>query len=273
MIDINYDKCIGCGLCVEDCFFNALKLEEKEIKVNSKRCASCGHCIAICPKDAVKAIDLDMDEVKEYIKEDFDIKSENMLNFIKFRRSCRDFKDEMIKIEEIKKIIEAGRFTPTASNKQDLSYTVIRDSIDEINKLGLECLSEVGKSILNDRNNYPKHIIRYATIWINEFEKYKENPSEKRFLFFNSKTVILISSNSPIDAALAASNMELMANTLGIGVCFSGFFIRSINTSEKLREKLGIDSEKTVQVAMILGYPTRKYQRTVPRNKADVKFI
>ena len=35
--------------------------------------------------------------------------------------------------EKIQQIIEAGRFTQTSTNSQDVSYTVVTDKLDELN--------------------------------------------------------------------------------------------------------------------------------------------
>jgi electron transfer flavoprotein alpha subunit len=45
---INNIKCVGCGLCVESCPQDALRLEDKKAIVNSDACALCGLCIENC---------------------------------------------------------------------------------------------------------------------------------------------------------------------------------------------------------------------------------
>ncbi|MCI1778547.1 MAG: 4Fe-4S binding protein [Bacteroidales bacterium] len=65
--DINKDKCIGCGICVNVCPANVFELQEKEeitksgIKNNKKTsivihpesCRMCGKCIQKCPQKAI----------------------------------------------------------------------------------------------------------------------------------------------------------------------------------------------------------------------------
>ena len=51
---INYKKCDGCGLCVKNCRFNALKIEKGKVKLNSFLCEGCGACEVICPQKAIK---------------------------------------------------------------------------------------------------------------------------------------------------------------------------------------------------------------------------
>ncbi|HEY5524748.1 MAG TPA: 4Fe-4S dicluster domain-containing protein, partial [Clostridium sp.] len=122
MMNVNTEKCIGCGECVKDCFARDIEMVDGKAKINNITCFKCGHCIAICPKDAVSTDEYNMEEVKNYNKEEFLVDADNLLNFIKFRRTVRQFKDKEVEVEKTSKIIEAGRFTQTGSNMQDVSY-------------------------------------------------------------------------------------------------------------------------------------------------------
>ncbi len=59
-IEVDRDKCIGCGLCVKACPGNSLRLDadKKPVPNDSEdlNCASCGACQAICPQEAVTVI-------------------------------------------------------------------------------------------------------------------------------------------------------------------------------------------------------------------------
>ncbi len=50
---VNSSKCIGCGICVKNCDFNAISLFENQAKIDPKKCKGCAMCIAVCPKKAV----------------------------------------------------------------------------------------------------------------------------------------------------------------------------------------------------------------------------
>ncbi len=54
--DIDYEKCNECGLCVKNCAFNAIELDEKRPEVIKAICKGCGTCAAECPKDAIDII-------------------------------------------------------------------------------------------------------------------------------------------------------------------------------------------------------------------------
>ena len=94
MIRINEDLCTGCGACVSDCISGVLSITQGKAHVCDE-CLQCGHCIAICPQ-AAPSISVYSDELIEYHSETFDIPTQNMLNTIKFRRSVRQFKEQLL---------------------------------------------------------------------------------------------------------------------------------------------------------------------------------
>jgi nitroreductase/NAD-dependent dihydropyrimidine dehydrogenase PreA subunit len=273
MIKIDQEKCIGCGACVDDCFTRDLVIADDKAQALNKTCIKCGHCIAVCPVNAVSITDYDMNEVKEYEAADFDIEPEKLLNFIKFRRSVRQFKDQPIEKEKLDAIIEAGRFTPTGGNRQPVSFVVVQEQLVELTGLALESLNSLGKALLADTEKTPPLIAYYAKRWLQMYEGYLTNPETPTDLFFNAKAVMLVISESPIDGGLAATSMELMTHAQGLGMFYSGFFVRAAANSPELRRFLGIeDTNKQVIACQVMGYPKVSYQRTVPRKKPEVSW-
>ena len=100
------------------------------------------------------------------------------------------------------------------------------------------------------------------------YNKFKSEGTDE--LFFDVGTAIVVSSDSPQAALIAAAHMETMGYSLGLGMVYSGFTTRAIEHSAKLQEYLGLKEGYRVWAVMAIGYPKVKYQRTVPRKKADV---
>ena len=61
---IDYQKCNGCGLCVENCRFESLTMIKGKPKLNPFLCEGCGLCQVICPQKAVKMNPVQNGEIK-----------------------------------------------------------------------------------------------------------------------------------------------------------------------------------------------------------------
>lgn len=69
-IEILKDKCIGCGLCVKKCPFDAIHMEGKLAVIDYDRCTLCGACVEVCPVDAIllekpKEVEKDLSKYKD----------------------------------------------------------------------------------------------------------------------------------------------------------------------------------------------------------------
>ena len=56
---VDYDKCNGCGICIQRCQFGAAKFEVRMDKVNIDQylCYGCGLCETGCPRGAITMVD------------------------------------------------------------------------------------------------------------------------------------------------------------------------------------------------------------------------
>jgi len=51
---IDKNKCIGCGICVNECPVNAIFMENGKVEINMDKCIRCGKCHEVCPQNAVR---------------------------------------------------------------------------------------------------------------------------------------------------------------------------------------------------------------------------
>lgn len=63
IIEINKDKCVGCGLCAGACEQGAIQMVDGKAKLMSDSyCDGLGMCLPACPVDAIKLTEKDVDE-------------------------------------------------------------------------------------------------------------------------------------------------------------------------------------------------------------------
>ena len=52
-INVDGDRCVGCGECVISCFYEAITLKNGKASINHELCDVCGLCFEKCPVDAI----------------------------------------------------------------------------------------------------------------------------------------------------------------------------------------------------------------------------
>ena len=288
MISIDEAKCTKCGLCIPICVRRILQEGEKAVEIlDPGMCLYCGHCKAVCPADAFEFSEendqfLPMPNKKE-------IPSAAVFSrFLRRRRSLRVYQDRPVEKTKLKMLIEAGRYAPTGANRQACEYVVAsgRKALDEICTLAIESLQKQGKEIQEVIEQYrrskkplPEELISRQTlppVWERIAGKWEEGVDQ---LLHHAPAVIIIhmkkgiAATPEIDAAIASTQMVLLAETLGLGTCYIGFLIWAVENSGELKKALEIPPENKALVAFTVGYPDVEFLRFVARNPARVNWV
>jgi NAD-dependent dihydropyrimidine dehydrogenase PreA subunit len=59
-IEVDEEKCIGCGECVDICPVDVYEMkDEKSVPVNAEECIGCESCIEVCEQDAITVTEVD----------------------------------------------------------------------------------------------------------------------------------------------------------------------------------------------------------------------
>lgn len=138
------------------------------------------------------------------------------------RKSIRKYKDKEIEKEKLIKVLESARIAPSASNRQEWKFIVVKDE--------------------NTRN------------------KLVSAAHDQKFVGQAPVTIVACSTESErimpcgqhaytVDLSIAVSFMMLEATELGLGTCWLGAF-----DEEAVKEILGIPSDIRVPAMFTLGY-------------------
>jgi len=297
IIGVDLNKCIRCEECIKECPSKLYRKEETNDQEGPKivfddefnACILCGHCIAICPRNAImwdKEIDDNLWEFEEIKDPSKIIDINNLMKFIRSRRSIRRFQNKKVPKEKIELILEAMRYAPSASNLQDWNYTVITDP-DKIKYFQKQIMKSFYffRSILKFKNIFRFFVFGYK-------KKFLTDPKTKKFvddlirsyemgidrIFYNAPCIIVLDlpkydGMEGNNAGIAITHGMLAAQSLGLGTCWIGFAQEAIKRDAKLRQWIGIKNNRVCQGVLIIGYPAIRFLRAPPREKLKIKWL
>lgn len=149
----------------------------------------------------------------------------NVSDAIRLRRSVRGYLDKPVEEEKLLRVLEAGRLAPSAGNKQDWKFIVVRDAATR------EKLVEVAKG---------QKFVGEAPVVIAACGTLTDYIMTCGQLTY------------PIDVAIAVDHMTLQAVEDGLGTCWIGAFYE-----DQAKRLLGVPDEMRVVALFPLGYPSQ----------------
>jgi len=193
------------------------------------------------------------------------VDSDNLLKFLRAKRSIRRYKNKKVPKELIKKVFDAMRYATSAGNSRAWRYVILSDP-EKIQKMNDEIVK-----------------VNYAYMGFQSGEQALEYfKSEGRSLFYHVPHVIVlyyrIVEKSTVmvglranDAGIALTYGMLKAESLGPGTCWIGMLQGAVPMNEEILKILGVKG--MVLGAFTLGYPAVKYRRLVPRPPLKIKGL
>ena len=128
MIEVDRTKCVKCGACVRDCIVEVLKPDAEGFPAVAPElerfCLNCQHCLAICPQGAVTCHGVTPGECSApgALPD-----PERMFALLRQRRSIRQFRNENLSPEVLKRLKDSLAWTPTGCNDHRLFFSVIEE--------------------------------------------------------------------------------------------------------------------------------------------------
>ncbi len=326
---IDKDRCNGCGRCVATCPIQLLMLDDDKKSCSNERydefrCIYCDNCTAVCPKKAIKiegeyrvskgywknddlydgcVLPEPFENANEKVFKDYENKLTETERVIYKRRSIRLYKKKQVKPEIVKRVIEAGRYAPSAGNNQPWKFIVIqnRELIEELNQVVHKSLKFatylglphkwINKKVPGDKN---AKLSWWQKMLLHVLVKYKYKgdadmrarggvnavTSDPEFdTTFGAQTLIIILADKraiggvELDLGMCAQNMILAAHAMGLGACYIGLIDQALKFSPKMKRRLGITGPFKAITSFSLGYPQGKIDSIVRREKARVNWI
>jgi NAD-dependent dihydropyrimidine dehydrogenase PreA subunit len=119
IINIDQDKCTGCGLCIPDCPEGALQIiDGKAHLISDIFCDGLGACIGTCPEGAIATIEREAEEYSEKLTMENIIKAGS--NVVKAHlKHLKDHGQTRYFNEAVEVLNEKGMEVPSLEEKED----------------------------------------------------------------------------------------------------------------------------------------------------------
>ena len=165
-----------------------------------------------------------------------------ILRALRERRSCRSYKPEQIKYDELQAVLEAGTWAPTGMGRQDPWIVAVQNPelLKKISKMNAAFLGTDSDPFYGA----PTHV-----------------------LVFGSDPAVW--ANSVPDGSLVLGNMMNAAHAIGLGSCWINREREMFATEEgkALMQELGLPDGLIGIGALALGYPAAPPRDPKPRKE------
>ena len=172
-----------------------------------------------------------------------------VMQTILHRRAIRRFDTRQIEEDTLQQILEAGLYAPSAGGRQGTIFAVCQDR--EVNE-------RLGK--IKRANSNPK--MATATAWVSREQPSIADDPKLTNAFYDAPTVITLFGPKNFlfavdDCAVAAENMMLAADSLGVGSCYigQGWPAFADPYGQEILRRWGIRGDYYAVMQLLLGYP------------------
>jgi len=198
------------------------------------------------------------------------------------RRSIRSFKDKPIPDSLIRRVLEAGRFSPSAGNAQPWKFIVVTDPeiIAKMEKTTIKLTKLIMWFVDYERNFIRKIFLKPLVKIIARFRPNELHPipfnlmqriaAEKVPVYHNPTAIILLLVDKrgvgrpPLDMGIAGQNMVLAAHSLGLGTCWIGM-ITVLMKLPQWRKFFNVKYPYSLDDCLILGWPQADFDGETDR--------
>lgn len=268
---IDPEKCNRDGFCVEACGRRLIEMEEIDsvptlIADAEELCINCGHCVAVCPSGALALHTIRPEDCPQ-IRKELLIDLEQAEQFLRSRRSIRNYRDEPVERDKLNKLIQVSGYAPSASNARPVHFLVIENKT-EIRRLAGLVVDWIRMMIKEDPNSVNAfHFNRVVTFWDEGKDPICRNAP---YLIIAHATEN--SRLAQVDCILALAYAELIAPVLGLGATWAGYMMNATISHPPLVEALKLPEGHKCFGIIMVGYPELKFVRMPLRNPPAVAW-
>lgn len=244
-VKLDVSLCTGCGLCVSVCSKDVFSLDAKTHKAviaNPGMCNGHGHCTAVCPVQAVTQFSMSPTKEQQIYENDTPI-----VRALKIRRTCRNYKEDLLPKEEIMRVINMTKYCASSMNQRPLKFTVV----------SRPRLAAIVEAIVD--------LVKGSPSRAEQIRRYREEGAD--FVFRGAPHIIVVSgpSDAVLDAGIAGAQMQLYAESLGYGTTWLGFPTSVFASNQSIGGMIAIPAGGAFLCTIGIGHPSVCFARPALR--------
>jgi len=192
---------------------------------------------------------------------------EPFIELLKTRRSIRRFTERPVPRQEILRLLEAARWAPSNHNRQPWKFLVLEDQrrIAALAQGVSAALSEKLRGLPALASSYASELAHYATF----FEQaplllvvLHQRPVSVSASLLKGVPNAILASGEPLSVAMAVQNVNLAAQSLGLGSCV---MTAPLLVPQVVAQALSLPPGYDLTCFLALGYPAESPE--APRRK------
>ncbi len=268
---IDPEKCNRDGFCMEACGRRLIEMGKADsvpthIADADMLCINCGHCIAVCPTGALTLHTMRPEDCPP-IKKELLIDLEQAEQFLRSRRSIRNYRDEPVERDKINQLIQASGYAPSASNARPVHFLVIENKTEIRRLAGL--VVDWMRIAIKEAPTSPNvfHFDRVVKIWDGGKDPISRNAPHLIVAHAADNSRL-----AQVDCILSLAYAELIAPVLGLGATWAGYMMNATIFYPPFVEALKLPDGYKCFGIMMVGYPELKFVRMPVRNSPAVTW-
>lgn len=270
LIEVNQQTCHKDGICAAVCPVKRINFTQGQFQTPIEKidalCVRCGHCVAACPSASLRHAEIPLEQCPP-VRKELLLSAEQAEQFLRARRSIRNYRDKPVPRETLQKLIEIARYAPSGHNSQGAQWLVLSDRVEFNRLIGLvgawmrwmlSNMSELALSLNMDHalermEKGEDVILRGAPVLV-----VAHAPKADRM--------------APSTCTIALTYLELAATGMDLGGCWAGYFNAAATTFPPMMEALGLPDGHQCFGAMMIGYPRFSYHRLPERKVPGITW-
>lgn len=287
-MEILYERCINCNLCLKACPVKIFKIEENFMIIDNqyqKFCLNCNNCISVCPRDAILKDNIaDIGIAGNVLSKDFTCSPEQFTNLLLNLRPVHNFTPDILSKQEKDYLVRVISLAPRNGYNDEIRNTGIivvedKELLAKIEQytylyLGLlrKSMTSIWQKIPNAINPKLQKNLNATLSQINLILDAHQNGVN--LVTFNAPNLIILHAvnhnpDAGANATIMGYQLTLGAEALDLGLSFlswvslalQSMMIKKSNELHRIDSRLAIPKNRQIQSVFAIGKKVVRYRK------------